>query len=123
MKIVDEVDIEVATGNAGQDLIRGGHDACASPGISPKKRPPRSRGDGCTPGDAGYVNEDGYSSWSTWLKDMIISGGENIYSTEVENAVAKHPAVASAKPSSGCPDDRWGERGCTLLSRAMPVRR
>jgi acyl-CoA synthetase (AMP-forming)/AMP-acid ligase II len=43
------------------------------------------------------------------IKDMIITGGENVYSAEVENALAKHPAVA-ATAVIGVPDDDWGER-------------
>jgi len=43
------------------------------------------------------------------IKDMIVSGGENVYSVEVENALAKHPAVASCAVI-GVPDEEWGER-------------
>ena len=43
------------------------------------------------------------------IKDMIVTGGENVYSAEVENALAKHPAVAACAVI-GVPDDEWGER-------------
>ncbi|MFB6672451.1 long-chain fatty acid--CoA ligase [Streptomyces sp. NPDC056390] len=60
-------------------------------------------------GDAGRLDEDGYLFIVDRLKDMIVSGGENVYSAEVENALAAHPAVASCAVI-GVPDERWGER-------------
>jgi acyl-CoA synthetase (AMP-forming)/AMP-acid ligase II len=59
-------------------------------------------------GDAGYMDEDGYVYVHDRVKDMIISGGENIYPAEVENAVFGHPAVAEVAVI-GVPDDTWGE--------------
>jgi acyl-CoA synthetase (AMP-forming)/AMP-acid ligase II len=59
-------------------------------------------------GDAGYVNDRGYLFLVDRVKDMIISGGENIYSIEVENAIASHEAVAQVAVI-GIPDDMWGE--------------
>ena len=59
-------------------------------------------------GDVGYVDADGFLFLQDRLKDMIISGGENIYPAEVERALAEHPAIAEAAVI-GVPDDRWGE--------------
>ncbi len=59
-------------------------------------------------GDAGYLDEDGYLYLVDRVKDMIVSGGENIYSVEVENAIASHPAVAQVAVI-GVPDETWGE--------------
>jgi acyl-CoA synthetase (AMP-forming)/AMP-acid ligase II len=59
-------------------------------------------------GDIGRVDEDGYLFVEDRLKDMIISGGENIYSIEVERVLAEHPAVAEVAVF-GVPDERWGE--------------
>lgn len=59
-------------------------------------------------GDIGRVDEDGYIFVEDRLKDMIISGGENIYSIEVERVLADHPAVTDVAVF-GVPDERWGE--------------
>lgn len=60
-------------------------------------------------GDAGTMDADGFLFIVDRVKDMIISGGENVFSAEVENAVLKHPAVADCAVI-GVPDDQWGER-------------
>jgi len=59
-------------------------------------------------GDAGYLDEDGYLYIHDRIKDMIISGGENVYPAEVESALCDHPDIAEAAVI-GVPDDRWGE--------------
>jgi acyl-CoA synthetase (AMP-forming)/AMP-acid ligase II len=59
-------------------------------------------------GDAGYRDEDGYLYIYDRIKDMIISGGENIYPAEVESALFGHPAVADVAVI-GVPDEQWGE--------------
>jgi len=60
-------------------------------------------------GDAGYLDDRGYLFIVDRLKDIIITGGENVYSAEVENALAGHPAVAACAVI-GLPDPQWGER-------------
>ncbi|GAA5232611.1 long-chain fatty acid--CoA ligase [Verticiella sediminum] len=60
-------------------------------------------------GDAGRMDEEGFIQVVDRLKDMIISGGENIYCAEVENVLASHPGVAECAVI-GLPDDHWGER-------------
>ena len=59
-------------------------------------------------GDVAIVDEDNYIYIVDRAKDMIISGGENVYSTEVENALYEHPAVLEAAVI-GVPDAQWGE--------------
>jgi long-chain acyl-CoA synthetase len=59
-------------------------------------------------GDAGYLDEEGYLFLVDRVKDMIVTGGENVYSIEVENAIASHPDVAQVAVI-GIPDERWGE--------------
>ena len=59
-------------------------------------------------GDAGYFDEDGFLFIHDRVKDMIVSGGENVYPAEVENAIFGHPDVADVAVI-GIPDDKWGE--------------
>jgi acyl-CoA synthetase (AMP-forming)/AMP-acid ligase II len=59
-------------------------------------------------GDAGYLDERGYLFLVDRVKDMIVTGGENVYSVEVENAIASHPAVAQVAVI-GIPHEVWGE--------------
>lgn len=59
-------------------------------------------------GDAGYLDTDGYLYLVDRVKDMIVTGGENVYSTEVENAVGSHPAVLQVAVI-GIPSEQWGE--------------
>ena len=69
-------------------------------------------------GDAGYFDEDGFLFIYDRVKDMIISGGENIYPAEVENAIMHHPDVIDAA-AVGVPDDKWGEtvKGFVVLKK------
>jgi long-chain acyl-CoA synthetase len=59
-------------------------------------------------GDLGYMDDEGFLFLVDRSKDMIVSGGENVYSTEVEEVLFAHPAVLEAAVF-GVPDDRWGE--------------
>ena len=59
-------------------------------------------------GDAGYLDEQGYLYLVDRVKDMIVTGGENVYSAEVENAIGSHPAVDQVAVI-GIPSEQWGE--------------
>ncbi|MFZ5748452.1 MAG: long-chain-fatty-acid--CoA ligase [Pseudomonadota bacterium] len=67
-------------------------------------------------GDAGYLDDEGYLFIRDRVKDMIVSGGENIYPVEVENAIQSHPHVADVAVI-GIPHERWGE---TVLALVVP---
>ena len=60
-------------------------------------------------GDGGYIDEEGFLFIVDRVKDMIISGGENVYSAEVENAIYQHPAVNQCAVI-GIPHEKWGEQ-------------
>jgi len=66
-------------------------------------------------GDIGRVDDEGYIFVEDRLKDMIITGGENVYSIEVERVIAEHPAVAEVAVI-GVPDERWGESVKAVVS-------
>jgi long-chain acyl-CoA synthetase len=68
-------------------------------------------------GDIGYLDEDGYLYIHDRVKDMIVSGGENVYPAEVENALMKHPGVADVAVI-GVPDEKWGEVGKAMVVKA-----
>ena len=59
-------------------------------------------------GDAGYMDAEGFIFLMDRVKDMIVSGGENVYSAEVENAIGQHPGVATSAVI-GIPSEQWGE--------------
>lgn len=68
-------------------------------------------------GDAGYVDADGYVYIHDRVKDMIVSGGENVYPAEVENVLMSHPGIADVAVI-GVPDEKWGETPKAVVVRA-----
>ena len=106
--VVGDDDIELPRGEVGEIVVRGGHVMAGYWG-KPEETAAALRGGWMHTGDAGYMDDRGYVFVVDRLKDMIVSGGENVYSVEVENALARHPAVATCAVI-GVPDERWGER-------------
>jgi long-chain acyl-CoA synthetase len=78
------------------------------------------RGRSFTIGDVGYLDEDGYLFIVDRKKDMIISGGVNVYPAEIEAVLVSHPSVADAAVL-GQPDPEWGERVCAFVQVAPGV--
>ncbi|HEY8333717.1 MAG TPA: long-chain fatty acid--CoA ligase [Tardiphaga sp.] len=108
VRIVDADDQPVAFGTVGEIAVRG--DNVMMGYWERPEENARAVVDGWMhTGDGGYMDEHGFVFVVDRVKDMIISGGENVYSIEVENAVAQHPAVAQCAVI-GIPDERWGER-------------
>jgi acyl-CoA synthetase (AMP-forming)/AMP-acid ligase II len=68
-------------------------------------------------GDLGYFDEEGFLFLAGRSKDMIVTGGQNVFSVEVEDALLNHPAVAECAVI-GLPDDTWGERVTAVVVRA-----
>jgi len=107
LKIVDAEGHEVPRGTVGEVAVRGPN-VMMGYWKKPAETAAALRDGWMHTGDGAYMDDDGYIFVVDRMKDMIISGGENVYSAEVENAIAQHPAVASVAVI-GIPDDRWGE--------------
>ncbi|WP_067542552.1 acyl-CoA synthetase [Nocardia crassostreae] len=108
VRIVDADGVEAPRGVVGEIVVRGGH-VMLGYWNKPEETAAAVRDGWMHTGDGGYMDDAGYVYVVDRLKDMIVSGGENVYSAEVENAVAAHPAVA-AVAVIGVPDAEWGER-------------
>lgn len=115
VKIVDSNDKELPVGSIGEIVARG---PMVMKGYwrMPELTATALRGGWMHTGDAGYMDEDGYLFVVDRVKDMIVSGGENIYSIEVENAIQRHPAVYQSAVI-GVPDEFWGE---SVLAVVVP---
>ncbi|PKQ04596.1 MAG: acyl-CoA synthetase [Alphaproteobacteria bacterium HGW-Alphaproteobacteria-12] len=107
IRVVDETGKAVATGAVGEIVIRGGS-VMKSYWNRPDATADSMRDGWFYTGDAGFFDEDGFLFIHDRVKDMIVSGGENIYPAEVENALFAHPAIADAAVI-GVPDEKWGE--------------
>jgi acyl-CoA synthetase (AMP-forming)/AMP-acid ligase II len=108
VRIVDENDVEVPRGTVGEIVVRGAH-VMLGYWNKPEETAAALKGGWMHTGDGGRMDDKGYVFVVDRIKDMIVSGGENVYSAEVENAVAQHPAVAACAVI-GVPDTEWGER-------------
>jgi long-chain acyl-CoA synthetase len=104
----------VEQGCVGEILVRGSQ-TMAGYWRMPEKTAEVMRPDGYLhTGDVGYFDSDGYLYIHDRMKDVIISGGENIYPAEVENALMAHPDIADVAVI-GVPHPRWGEVGMALV--------
>jgi acyl-CoA synthetase (AMP-forming)/AMP-acid ligase II len=116
VKIVDENGDEVPRGTVGEIVAAGDH-VMVGYWKQPEATAEAVRAGWMHTGDGGYMDERGYVYVVDRIKDMIISGGENVYSIEVENVVARHPAIAQVAVI-GVPDEIWGERVHAVVTLA-----
>ncbi|MCZ6709299.1 MAG: AMP-binding protein, partial [Gammaproteobacteria bacterium] len=107
IRILDSAGVEVARGEVGEVAVRG-------PNVmdgywnKPEQTAAVLKDGVYWSGDLGYMDEEGYLYLVDRSKDMIVSGGENVYCTEVEEVLYQHPAVLEAA-AFGVPDEKWGE--------------
>jgi len=102
-----------APGEPGEILVRGPHVMPGYWGLPDESAAAFADGWFRT-GDAARTDEDGYVTIVDRLKDMIISGGENVYPAEVEDILLAHPGIVEAAVI-GVPDDKWGEVGRAVV--------
>ena len=114
-RIVDANGIDVPNGTPGEIWLRG-------PAVSPGYwgEAPRLPHDWFATGDVGHRDQDGFYYIDDRIKDMVISGGENIYPAEVENALYDHPAVAEVAVI-GVPHPRWVEIPIAVVVSRTPT--
>ncbi|HTU32562.1 MAG TPA: long-chain fatty acid--CoA ligase [Candidatus Acidoferrum sp.] len=107
LRVVDESGKEVQVGERGELVARGANVSRAY-WNSPEETAQAFRDGHFRTGDIGYRDADGYFYILDRSKDMIVTGGENVYSGEVEAVIYTHPAVREAAVF-GIPDSKWGE--------------
>jgi long-chain acyl-CoA synthetase len=107
VRVVDANDDPVQRGVVGEICVRG-ETVMMGYWERPDETACALKGGWMHTGDGGFMDEDGYIHVVDRIKDMIVSGGENIYSAEVENCIAQHPAVSQCAVI-GIPSDQWGE--------------
>jgi acyl-CoA synthetase (AMP-forming)/AMP-acid ligase II len=126
LKVVDAEDREVPRGTVGEVVVRGPN-VMKGYWNKPELTEQSLRGGWMHTGDGAFMDDDGFLFIVDRLKDMIVTGGENVYSGEVENALMQHPGVAMCAVIA-VPDPRWGERvhavvvarpGQTLAAEAL----
>ncbi|MGL3819488.1 fatty acid--CoA ligase [Sphingopyxis sp. R3-92] len=99
---------QVATGEVGEIVTRSSNNMIGYWNLPDATAKTMTADGWIHTGDAGYLDADGYLFIHDRMKDMIISGGENIYPAEVESAIFGHPAVQEVAVI-GIPDEKWGE--------------
>ena len=109
VKLVDSSGAKIhQPGEQGEVLVRGPNVTLGYWGLPEATRLAIDAEGWFHTGDAAYFDKEGLLTISDRIKDMIISGGENVYPAEVENALMRHPAIAEVAVI-GEPDPKWGE--------------
>ena len=114
MRLVDTGGRDVAPGETGELLIAGPH-VCTGYWNNPAATAEALRDGWFHTGDMARQDADGFFYIAGRFKDMIISGGENVYAAEVESVFREHPAVTDAA-LIGQPDEKWGEVGLLIVA-------
>ncbi|HEX2315820.1 MAG TPA: long-chain-fatty-acid--CoA ligase [Thermomonospora sp.] len=121
IRIADPATLEdVPTGQVGEILVRSPQNMKGYWDLPDATAAALLDGGWFRTGDAGYLDEDGYLYIHDRVKDMIISGGENIYPAEVENVLMGHPQVADCAVI-GVPSEKWGETPKAVVVKAGEV--
>ena len=107
VSIQDDAGVMLAAGQTGEVCARAGN-YMREYWNRPEETADAFRGGWYHTGDAGYLDDHGYLYLVDRVKDMIVTGGENVYSAEVENAIAGHPDVSQVAVI-GIPSEQWGE--------------
>lgn len=115
VRIVDEIGTEVSTGQVGEIQISGPNVIREYWNRAEATADSYAGNIWFRSGDIGYTDEDGYLFVTDRLKDMIISGGENVYPAEIELAISELESVSSVAVI-GIPDSKWGEVPCAVIT-------
>ena len=113
VRVVDGDGNEVGPGGSGE-IVVGGPGVMKGYWNRPDATAETLRGGWLHTGDVGAIDDEGYITIVDRVKDMYISGGENVYPAEVEKVLAGHPAIAEAAVI-GVADERWGEAGRAIV--------
>jgi long-chain acyl-CoA synthetase len=114
IRIVDDTGRQLGSGEIGEILIRS-RSVIAGYWRMPEATREAIRGDWFYTGDVGYLDEERYLFLVDRKKDMVVSGGVNIYTKEIEAVLYRHPAVLEAAVI-GLPDETWGEQVTAVVS-------
>lgn len=117
--VVDQAWTPMPTGDVGEIVVRG-ENVMAGYWNKPEASAEALRDGWYRTGDLGYMDAQGFIYLVDRARDMIVSGGENVYSTEVEEALYRHEAVLEAAVF-GIPDARWGEAVHAVVVPRAPV--
>jgi len=107
LQVTDSLGCALPQGEAGEVCARGGN-LMREYWMKPEETRAVMRDGWYRTGDMGFIDAEGLLHLTDRMKDMIVTGGENVYSIEVENAIASHPAVQEVAVI-GIPSDKWGE--------------
>lgn len=116
LRLVDADGKDVPPGTPGELLLSGGH-MMKEYWQNPKATAETLRDGWLHTGDVAVMDKDGFITIQDRIKDMIISGGENVYPAEIENVVSQHPGVKECAVI-GIPSERWGESPLVIAVRA-----